>query len=348
MFTIIGGDGQQYGPVSEADLRKWISEGRLNAQSMAKAEGQVEFRPLSAFPEFAAALGTTTSAVAAPAPSFQTTDWRNRDYELDIGGCIGRGWTLFMNNIGVLLGNTLLYVVMLIVAFGVMGGISGLVTATLHSEMTQTVAFQFGRDAVTRIICSLVAGPLTGGLFYVFIRTMRGQSPGVPELFIGFQKMFPQLFLGYLVYSFIAVICMAPATIVLLSRMMPLLTQAQHGGIPPSQIHDYFARMWAAYAGTGPIFLICMIPTIYFMTNLQFVMPLIIDKEMDFWTAMKASWKMVHKHWFTVFAFAFLVGLIIFAGALLCCVGVFLTFAIAQAAIVYAYETIFGERSISA
>lgn len=68
MYTIIGGDGKQYGPISEADLRKWITEGRLNAQSMAKAESDAEFRPLSTFPEFAALFGipAPTSGIAPP------------------------------------------------------------------------------------------------------------------------------------------------------------------------------------------------------------------------------------------------------------------------------------------
>ena len=52
MYTIIGGDGKEYGPISGGDLRKWISEERLNAQSLAKAESDAEFRPLAAFPEF--------------------------------------------------------------------------------------------------------------------------------------------------------------------------------------------------------------------------------------------------------------------------------------------------------
>jgi hypothetical protein len=57
MYSIIGGDGKQYGPISDAEMRKWISEGRLNADSLAKGESDSEFRPLSAFPEFAALLG---------------------------------------------------------------------------------------------------------------------------------------------------------------------------------------------------------------------------------------------------------------------------------------------------
>lgn len=60
-YTIIGGDGKQYGPIPEGELRKWIAEGRLNAQSLVKGEGDAEFRPLSTFPEIA-------DAFAAPPP----------------------------------------------------------------------------------------------------------------------------------------------------------------------------------------------------------------------------------------------------------------------------------------
>ncbi len=63
MYTIIGGDGKQYGPISDTDLRKWIAEGRLNAQSLAKAESDAEFRPLAAFPELADMFG-----IAPPLP----------------------------------------------------------------------------------------------------------------------------------------------------------------------------------------------------------------------------------------------------------------------------------------
>ena len=70
-YTIIGGDGKEYGYVSGEDLRKWIAEGRLNAQSLVKAEGEAEFRPLSTFPEFFGG-GPTSSAPSAAPPSFQS------------------------------------------------------------------------------------------------------------------------------------------------------------------------------------------------------------------------------------------------------------------------------------
>ena len=64
-YTIIGGDQKEYGSVTADDLRKWIADGRLNAQSLAKEENDTEWRPLSAFPEFADAL---THGSAPPPP----------------------------------------------------------------------------------------------------------------------------------------------------------------------------------------------------------------------------------------------------------------------------------------
>ena len=53
MYRIIGADGQQYGPVSGEVLRRWIAEHRVQGQSLAQAEGAPDWKPLSAFAEFA-------------------------------------------------------------------------------------------------------------------------------------------------------------------------------------------------------------------------------------------------------------------------------------------------------
>ena len=71
-YTIIGGDQKQYGSVAPEQLRQWILDRRVNAQTQAKAEGDAEWRPLSAFPEFADLFGggTAGSAPAATPPPF--------------------------------------------------------------------------------------------------------------------------------------------------------------------------------------------------------------------------------------------------------------------------------------
>jgi len=67
-YTLIGGDQKQYGPVTAEQLRQWILDGRLNPQSQVKAESDAEWRPLSAFPEFADALAARSAASGRPPP----------------------------------------------------------------------------------------------------------------------------------------------------------------------------------------------------------------------------------------------------------------------------------------
>ena len=68
MYVIIAGDGKEYGPVSGAELRQWVSEERLNAGSLVKTENAAEFRPLSTFPEFADLFGIAGRVLNTPPP----------------------------------------------------------------------------------------------------------------------------------------------------------------------------------------------------------------------------------------------------------------------------------------
>ena len=65
MYRIIGGDQKEYGPVTADELRRWITEGRANAQTQVLAEGATEWKPLSACPEFADLVNPPS---AAPSP----------------------------------------------------------------------------------------------------------------------------------------------------------------------------------------------------------------------------------------------------------------------------------------
>jgi hypothetical protein len=59
-------------------MRKWIAEGRLNAQTLAKAEGDEEFRPLGGFPEFVAALAAAAEEPTPTPTSIQPAGDGNR------------------------------------------------------------------------------------------------------------------------------------------------------------------------------------------------------------------------------------------------------------------------------
>jgi len=69
MYKIIGTDGRQYGPVSADQIRQWIAQNRVNMQTMALAEGAIDWKPLSLFPEFASNINPALPAVSAPSPT---------------------------------------------------------------------------------------------------------------------------------------------------------------------------------------------------------------------------------------------------------------------------------------
>jgi hypothetical protein len=98
-YTIIGGDQKPYSSVTPDDIRRWIADGRLNGQSFAKEENDTEWRPLSAFPEFAAALAGSSSAPPPPLTAPVTGADAGHDAALQLvkGPAIGLKVTAILN-----------------------------------------------------------------------------------------------------------------------------------------------------------------------------------------------------------------------------------------------------------
>jgi len=69
-YKIIGADGRLYGPVSVEQLRRWIAEGRANAQTQTLAEGAAEWKSLGALPEFAGHFAPQVPPTISP-PSYR-------------------------------------------------------------------------------------------------------------------------------------------------------------------------------------------------------------------------------------------------------------------------------------
>lgn len=177
-YTIIGGDGRQYGPVPTEELRKWIAENRLNAKSLVQQEGTAEWRPLGDFAELADAFGANppTPPVATP---INRAAWADqilaRPAELCARDCLAAGFQFFGKNFGFVLGAVLLmfFLNVLIELVPLLGGIVRL----------------------------LLTGVLSGGLYLACLRRMRGEVAGWANLFDGFKLCFTQLMLGGAVIS---------------------------------------------------------------------------------------------------------------------------------------------------
>lgn len=67
MYRIIGGDGKEYGPVSAEQIKDWIADGRANAQTRVKEEGQEDWKPLAQYPELELFLQPLAQPGAPPA-----------------------------------------------------------------------------------------------------------------------------------------------------------------------------------------------------------------------------------------------------------------------------------------
>ncbi len=94
---------------------------------------------------------------------------------------------------------------------------------------------------------------------------------------------------------------------------------------------------------------ICLIlPFIYLVVAWIFTLPLVIDKRLEFWPAMRLSRKVVAKRWWKFLGFGIVLLLFNLGGVLLFCVGVFLTFPISLAALMYAYQDIFATAQAGA
>ncbi|WP_438480258.1 RDD family protein [Oleiharenicola lentus] len=66
MFTILGADGKEYGPVATEKIAEWIRGGRANLQTRARRDGETEWKTLREFPEFAQ---TAAPSAVPPLPS---------------------------------------------------------------------------------------------------------------------------------------------------------------------------------------------------------------------------------------------------------------------------------------
>jgi hypothetical protein len=95
-------------------------------------------------------------------------------------------------------------------------------------------------------------------------------------------------------------------------------------------------------------FICFILPGIYLLVAWLFTLPLVVDKQIDFWSAMELSRKVITKQWWKFFLFTIIMGALGFAGLLALGVGIFVMTPVALAALLYAYEDIFGGTSTSA
>jgi hypothetical protein len=195
MYKIIGADQQEYGPSSAEELRQWVREGRADGRSMVKAEGSTEWRPLSTYPELAEALAESPFAGRVPPPFAppsgpvdpQTLVAQSLGAvpELPIGLCLSRGWQLLTENFGLLF------------------------FATVSVSLVQVF---LARIPIVGVLALFFSGVFQGGIYYMFLKRLRGQPAGLGDAWSGFGEHFVQLLIGgivMLILTFFGLCCCA-------------------------------------------------------------------------------------------------------------------------------------------
>ncbi len=85
-----------------------------------------------------------------------------------------------------------------------------------------------------------------------------------------------------------------------------------------------------------------ILPGIYLAVGYAFVIPLIIDRGLPVWSAMELSRTTVHKQWFQTFGLLVAAGMLLFISAQLYGFMLVLTLPICTAALMFAYDDLFG------
>ena len=124
-------------------------------------------------------------------------------------------------------------------------------------------------------------------------------------------------------------------------RGQPVTIETAFAGFSSRFLHLFLGSLVTLLL-TGLGFLFLILPGIYLWVAWTFTLVLVADKRLDFWSAMEVSRKMVTRHWWKLFAFLLVLGLLHVVGFLAFCLGIFIAGPIATASLMYAYEDIFG------
>jgi hypothetical protein len=198
-----------------------------------------------------------------------------------------------------------------------------------------------GMCAVGMIIGSsvplgILMGPMMCGLYLAFFRLRRGLSIEFGTLFKGFDY-FGQSVVASLLHVIPITAVVIAAYVFLYVGMFAAMIAASAAG-----------ENAAPFAGIG-IFLIFMLffvviflVVIFISIGFTFAYPLIVDRGMQGFDAVKLSWRAAFANFWRLLGMSLLGGLLGIVGIALCYVGIFLVFPITLAAVAAAYEQVFG------
>jgi hypothetical protein len=220
-----------------------------------------------------------------------------REYRIDLGDAITRGWNLFSQNAGTVILTFLLWFLAFLGCWFIGAVVS--------------VVIPFGN----LFLSALYSAPLSGGILWFTLRMLRGEPAALGDAFSGFTKYGQLVLFGLM------------ECLILIVSGIPLFVMGVGFGI--SGAFRSSAMTSASVVGFGFGMLIAMAIffclLVYLTTLFTFSTLLIMDKGYRFWPAMMLSRRMVNKRWWMTFLFLLVGGIIASCGIMLCLVGLLVT-----------------------
>ncbi len=220
-----------------------------------------------------------------------------------------------------------------------------LVGATLVILLIQIAAESV--PLIGGLVGLVVTGPLYGGLYWLNLRLVRGEPAEFSDAFAGFNRAFVQLMLVNIIISLIIMAILVPGAVGVLGGLALMGVFGELADIVPNlSLPPLLTPLGYVFFAIGCLMAVAgVLATIYLTVCWWFGIPLVVDRQMDFWAAMKLSRAQIRKHWWGMFGFGFICCLVFGLGILLCGIGILVTIPIVVAASMYAYEDLFGRSS---
>jgi hypothetical protein len=267
-------------------------------------------------------------------------------------GAISEGWELIKDDYGLFFAISLVFIVIVVAVALAIGMVNSGITMAITAVLG--MAKPDGATAVTvvaivpqlisatisiftEVIVATLAGVLMCGVYNAFSRKTQIGKVEFGDLFSGFDKWKPCLIYSVII-SLIKYVIGIGTLIVGVVFGVSLNTNAllKDGKLDP--------KMFTGLLGIIIILLlIAFLLQVILAIATTFVLPLIAERNLSGTDAMSHSFRGAIKNIFPLIGLFILQGLMLFAGALLCGIGILFVAPIINASLFSAYRSVFGE-----
>ncbi len=233
---------------------------------------------------------------------------------IDVTGCVSNGWNLLKPNYWLFFAICLLAMV--------------------------AIMFVSCIPCLNLIIGGLVTAPLTAGIYYVFLREMRGETVDFAMMFKGYEKFVPVMIIGF-IQSIPGVIFTIIQWALDLGRLAAQLSRGGRGG-------NFYQGDSTDIAIAGGLIALYVVVAVVFIVfgiawyiTFAFALPLVIEHDLNAIDAIKLSARAGWANAGGLILLFLLTILIMIGGFFVLCIGMFFVIPLAYAAYAFAYRQVF-------